>query len=125
MMLKAWRLLNDHAQCFQNQDTSNGLAAAMVFWIRMAKRHSPKKSFVSPSGRFAIIPEGSIWHHLNHARLTSCGTAPWSPDKEGLEVNVPEGDPVPEGAPSFGFYWYKQLIKYLWLDSANEDAEEK
>lgn len=89
----------------------------------MEKRLSAEKSYLSPSGRFTNIPEGYIWHHLNHAPLTSCGMAPWSLDKEDLGVNVPEGDQVPEGTGPFGFYWYKQLIKYLWWDSANEDTE--
>lgn len=82
-----------------------------------------KKSYLSPSGTSTNIPEGSIWHRLNHACLTSCAMAPCCLDGEDLEVNVPEGDQVPEGTRPVGFHWYKQLIKYLWWDLTNEDIK--
>lgn len=44
-------------------------------------------------------------------------------DKEELEVDVPEGDQVPEGAQPVGFTGKTQLIKYLYWDFTDEDMK--
>lgn len=80
-----------------------------------------KSLYLSPSGRFTNVPEGFIWHHLNHGCLTSCGMALCSLDKEELEVDVPEGDQVPEGTQPVAFTGKPQLIKCLYWDLSDEE----
>lgn len=51
--------------------------------------------------------------------------APYCLDKEELEVDVPEGDQVPEGAQPVGFTGKMQLIKCLYWDVTDEDIKLK
>lgn len=119
-MFKALRLINQHGVfTFISKST----AAANVFKKKDRMRQSTKSLCLSPSARFANIPEGFIWRSLNHSCLTSCGMALCCLDKEELEVDVPEGDQVPEGAQPVGFTGKTQLIKYLYWDFTDEDMK--